>query len=423
MRTVRALLFCTSAFTLASLLAGCGSTTVAGFNGGSGNPSSQATAPTVAAVAEQTNGVAPNRKQEVQFSEPMAADTINAQTFVVTDASGKAVPGVVSYDSDFNLASFQPNPALATGATYNVTITTGVKSAQGVAMAANYTYSFATRAETDESPLTVEVVSPTPNTDCVAVSSDITITFNEEPDAATVNSKTIAITGPGGAMIPATLSMDVSKTVVTATPSSALPQGTITVTVSGVADLADVAMTAPYTWTFSTGCNTGGGNGGSGGSGGGGTGGSTNPAFVYVASGETSMGTPYEINEFVAHADGTLTQLPGSPLSIAGAPDKMIANGSYLFVPESGTYVVSYAINSDGTLTPAATTNSSQDDNPTGEGGPVATFLDRSGQTVYTNSAFAYQGNSRYLTYAVRAGGTLAFQGMESYGDPQDPRL
>lgn len=56
--------------------------------------------------------------------------------------------------------------------------------------------------------------------------------------------------------------MNVSTTQVVLTPASPLPSGTITVTVSNVADLAGVKMAAPYTWSFSTACGGGGGSGG-----------------------------------------------------------------------------------------------------------------------------------------------------------------
>jgi Big-like domain-containing protein len=95
-------------------LSGCGGTPIVSFN----SPAPTGTPPSVVAVGEQVNGVAPNRKQEVQFSEAMGLATINAQSFQVTDSSGKSMLGTVSYGPDFETASFLPNPALQTGASY-----------------------------------------------------------------------------------------------------------------------------------------------------------------------------------------------------------------------------------------------------------------------------------------------------------------
>lgn len=97
--------------------------------------------------------MAPNRKQEVQFSEAMDPRTINSQTFLVADANGKDVPGIVSYDANTNVASFQPKPALQPSANYTATITTGVASSQGVHLASSYSYAFITRQATDNSPI------------------------------------------------------------------------------------------------------------------------------------------------------------------------------------------------------------------------------------------------------------------------------
>ena len=236
------------------------------FLGGCGSnaPLIQGPPPTVAGTAVQVDGVAPNRRQEVQFSEAMNGSTINAQSFRVTGVSGNAVPGTVTYDSTFDIASFLPTPALQAGATYTATITTAATSASGVPLAKPYSYSFTTRATSDRSPISVTSVSPMANATCVNPDSMITVTFDEAPDASTVNAGDFTVLGPNGG-IPVTLSINISTTQVVLTPVAPLPSGTITVMVNNVGDLADTMMTAPYTWSFSTACNGGGGTGGGGG--------------------------------------------------------------------------------------------------------------------------------------------------------------
>jgi hypothetical protein len=252
-----ALLASLSALTLTALLAGCGSTLMTI----SGNDPASGPAPTVTSAAEQVNGVAPNRKQEVQFSEAMDPTTINAKTFMVKDSSGVAVSGAVTYDTSYDIASFQPNPPLQTGATYTATVTTGAASAGGAHLAAPYSYSFTTRATTDTSPIAINNVSPAAGA-CASTTTPIVITFDEAPDATTVSSTNIVVTGPNGAVIPVTMSINAATTQVVLMPNAPLPSGMITVTVNNVADLADVAMTSPYAWSFSTACGGGGGTGG-----------------------------------------------------------------------------------------------------------------------------------------------------------------
>ncbi len=252
-------LLCTSVFFTVLVLTGCGSNAPLLQNGGA--------APTVAAVALQVNGNAPNRKQEVQFNGAMDPATINGHSFQVADSTGTLVPGSVTYDTNFDIASFLPSPALRPGATYTATITTAAASAAGVPLAKPYSYTFTTRMKTDASPIYVLSVSPAANATCVGANTLIIVTFDETPDAATILPSNFVVTGPGGGAIPVKLSTNVTTTQVVLTPTSPLPSGEITVRVNSVGDLADVMMTAPFTSSFSTACTSG----GSGGSGGGAT--------------------------------------------------------------------------------------------------------------------------------------------------------
>lgn len=238
----------------AVLLGGCGTSTMSSSNSsGSGGA-----IPTVVATGEQNNGVAPNRSQYVQFNEPMDASTINNQTLIVADSSGRPAPGAVTYNADLEIAGFKPNPALAANTAYTLTVTTGVASAQGVHMAAPYTSKFTTRASTDTSPIYVKSVTPAPNASCVSATTPIVITFNEGADVSTLTSGNIVITGPSGGVIPAKMGYSASTATVTLTPNAPLPSGSIMVKVSNVADAAGVMMTSAYGWSFSTTCGGGG---------------------------------------------------------------------------------------------------------------------------------------------------------------------
>lgn len=92
--------------------------------------------------------------------------------------------------------------------------------------------------------------------------------------------------------------------------------------------------------------DNGGGDNGGGGNGGGGTGGT---GRVYVGNGGTGTVSGYTI------ANGNLTQVPNSPVSLGYAPLAMVVspNNAYLFIAGAGVINV-YAINSDGSLTGVA---------------------------------------------------------------------
>ena len=71
----------------------------------------------------------------------MQSSTINANTFTVSDDSGK-IGGTVSYGGA--TATFTPSANLDFNTIYKARITTGVKDLAGKAMAADYTWSFTT---------------------------------------------------------------------------------------------------------------------------------------------------------------------------------------------------------------------------------------------------------------------------------------
>ncbi|HKR28729.1 MAG TPA: hypothetical protein VJS11_14795, partial [Acidobacteriaceae bacterium] len=124
---------------------------------------------------------------------------------------------------------------------------------------------------------------------------------------------------------------------VVVTPTSSLPQGTITVTISGVADLADVAMQQPYTWSFSTACNGGGGGAGAG------------TQIVYVIDGPTL--TTYDVNSQTLQATqaGTVTLPQTVYPRIMTSPDgHFVYYSAYADLNQTGLKLWVYATNNSG---------------------------------------------------------------------------
>lgn len=77
------------------------------------------------------------------FSEPMDPGSLTASTFTLTSgAAAVPVQGSVSYAN--GKAEFWPNAQLATNTLYTATMTTGAKSAAGIAVAAKTVWSYTT---------------------------------------------------------------------------------------------------------------------------------------------------------------------------------------------------------------------------------------------------------------------------------------
>ncbi|NUO65710.1 MAG: Ig-like domain-containing protein [Gemmatimonadaceae bacterium] len=88
---------------------------------------------------------------------------------------------------------------------------------------------------------------PAPNASSVSTGSMIIVTFSETVDSASVTNAAFSLSGG------ATGTISVSGASAQLVPYPALPANTtITVTVSGVKDLAGNTMAAPYSWSFTT---------------------------------------------------------------------------------------------------------------------------------------------------------------------------
>ncbi len=107
---------------------------------------STSTPPTVSGVTP-VNGSIGNglgAPISVSFSQPMDPASITTANITVFDSSNSPIPGSVAYDLGSFTMSFQPNPEFAAGSTYRAVVSSAVRNINGVAMGANYTWSFAT---------------------------------------------------------------------------------------------------------------------------------------------------------------------------------------------------------------------------------------------------------------------------------------
>ena len=220
-------------------LSGCGSLTTNGYTSPLG----------VAAVtpASGATGVAITSAVTATFNIAVSSSTLTTSTFTLTPQGGSAITGTVSYS---NLtATLTPSSPLTYSTTYTATITTGVQSTAGTALASNYIWSFTTAAA--PAP-TVTSVTPASGSTGVAISSTVTATFSEAMDASTFTSSTFTLTPAGGSAVTANITY--SGNVATLTPSAPLANKTIyTATITtGVQSSLGSALEANYTWSFTT---------------------------------------------------------------------------------------------------------------------------------------------------------------------------
>lgn len=211
------------------------------------------TAPAVISTAPANGATSVPTSQAVTatFNEAMNPATINGTTFTLK-LGGVAVTGVVTYTAAGSVATFTPAVPLAVG-TYTATITTGAMDLSGNSLAANYVWTFTVVATPDTTRPRVIATIPANAAVNVPANQVLSATFSKAMSAATINTTTFTLTGPG----PGTTSVtgqvvysSVSNTA-TFTPAANLAAGVYTATITtGAADLSGNTLAANFVWTF-----------------------------------------------------------------------------------------------------------------------------------------------------------------------------
>jgi hypothetical protein len=124
------------------------------------------TPPSVTSVtpASGASGVVTGTTVTATFSKAMDATTINTSTFTLRGPT-TSVTATVSYNATTQTATLTPSAALANGTTYTATVqggTSGVKDTSGVAMAADFVWSFTTVSAPGACPCTIWPSTATP---------------------------------------------------------------------------------------------------------------------------------------------------------------------------------------------------------------------------------------------------------------------
>jgi hypothetical protein len=193
--------------------------------------------------ANGATNVAINKIVTATFSTNMNPATINNTTFQLKQGTA-IVAGTITYTG--MTATFTPSVPFTPGTLYTGTITTGAKDLAGNAMAADYTWSFAT----GNLP-TVVATDPTNGATGVPLNKVITATFSTTMDPTTINNTTVLLK-QGTTAITGTVTY--SGSTASFTPTVALLPGTVytgTIT-TGVKNTVGNAMATNYTWSFTT---------------------------------------------------------------------------------------------------------------------------------------------------------------------------
>jgi len=294
-------------------------------------------APTVTSVtpASGATGVAISTTVMATFSQAMNA--LTTSTFTLTGPSAASVSGTVTYATSGSIATFTPSAPLAYSTQYTATITTGATDSTGIALAANYTWTFTTAAASAPVVPTVTSVTPASGATNIAIASTVTATFSQAMNPSSLSPSTFTVFPTGGTSVAGTVTY--AGTVATYTPPGNLAyntQYTATIT-TGATSASGTALAANYTWTFTT---------------------EAAPAPTVVSTTPASGATNVSINQALtatfseAMNPSTLTT---STFTLTG-PNSTTVSGAVTYSSSVATFIPSAALSASTAYTATITT-------------------------------------------------------------------
>ena len=197
-------------------------------------------------------GISTNTVVTVEFSEPMNPASLTNLTFYVDAPPGN---GTVSYNAASRTATFDPTTDLTGGVVHSVFLTAGITDSDGMALTAQ-SWAFTTSVGTDSTPPTVTVTSPLDAATNVLLAANITATFSESMDPASINTSTFTLY-KGATPVTGTVSYSEFSKTATFDPTglldlTAVYTATVKGSPTGVKDAAGNLLAADQVWSFTT---------------------------------------------------------------------------------------------------------------------------------------------------------------------------
>jgi hypothetical protein len=208
------------------------------------------TPPTVVSTlpGDAAVGVAINGAITATFSEAMAPATITSATVTLKQGTTPVTAAVTLVGL---VATLAPTAPLAYSTTYTASISTGATDLAGNALAAAHGWTFTTGLAPDTTPPTVLSTSPADLATGVVVNGNVTATFSEAIDVATLTTATFTLAQGATPVAGAVTAVGAVATLVPAASLAASTSYTATIS-TGAKDLAGNALAAPFTWSFTT---------------------------------------------------------------------------------------------------------------------------------------------------------------------------
>ncbi|MBN2383781.1 Ig-like domain-containing protein [bacterium] len=285
----------------------------------------------------ETN-VSVNTTVFVLFSEPLAGETINNETFQLWSGN-QQIYGYISRANGYIEATFEPYDPLPYDARIDVLLTSAIQDSEGVPLDGNHDgiggddfhSRFFTGQDPQNTPPQVASIVPGDGQTGVSITTTVNVTFTKQINPLTVDGTTFFLQ-QGATNIPATVVVQTGNTAAILTPNSPLNYlTTYTVTLTdSITDLDGRALDGDYDTV---------------------PGGNFSSTF-------TTMTDPSTVPPFVASTDpaeGATTVVPGTDLVVTFSepmnPATVVVNTSFTLSISGGGANVNGSLSWDGTNT------------------------------------------------------------------------
>ena len=209
-------------------------------------------------VASATS-VPSNRRLVATFSEAIDPASISATSFTLTGPGATPVAGTASVSGStltFTPGNGTTTAQLQNSQDYTATLAASITDLSGNPLGTAFSWTFTTGVIDDTTSPTIVLTAPFSGEIATPVNAQITATFSEVIDAATLTASSFTVTGPGGTAVAGTISY--SGNSATFTPSAPLAPSTlftanITNAVTDLAGNALVGSAISNPWQFTTG--------------------------------------------------------------------------------------------------------------------------------------------------------------------------
>lgn len=191
----------------------------------------------------------------VTFNLPMDETTVEetANFTLLKESDSFSPPGSLTYNTSTFTAVFDPTLDLEPETLYRVTLTRDIRGEDGERLIREYTWTF----RTGLGPLVVTTTRPLEGAVNVPVNGNVTVTFNETMDAATITTTTVKLEGLGGAEISGSVSYNEATRTMTFDPASNLQTETTYLVrlTTGITDAGGNPLVQEMTFSFMTGAD------------------------------------------------------------------------------------------------------------------------------------------------------------------------